>query len=101
MTSRPTRLCLPFLIGKVCQPHELCAVRTDEVSLGLLQDAHLERAGLPVYVEDIIVRDIQLLALPEQSPTFFSYELRRGQQGNRAPSRGLVLSPQAVVDMGC
>ncbi len=47
---------------------ELCAVRPDQVSswLGYYKKPTNEHAS-PVYVENIIVRDIQLLALPKQS----------------------------------
>ena len=57
--------------------------------------------AFPVYVENIIVRNIQLLALPKQPD--ISSATSRGQQENRAraPSRGLVFSPPPEFAMGC
>jgi hypothetical protein len=59
--------------------------------------------AFPVYVENIIVRDIQLVALPKQPDILQLRATSRGQQEDRAraPSRGLVLPFQAVVTMGC
>ncbi len=57
--------------------------------------------AFPVYVENIIVRDIQLLSVAEAAR--HSSATSRGQQEDRAraPSRGLVLPFQAVLAMGC
>ncbi len=88
-----------FSIGKYAFQK---TVRTDKGRLGLLQEAH-ERAGFPGYVESIIVRDIQLVALPTQQAARHSSATSRGQQEDRAraPSRGLVLPSPAVIAMGC
>ena len=71
---------------KLCRRRfSLCRARIDQVWLrvGLLQEARLRptsEQALPVYVESIIVRDIQLVALPavptSKQPDIFSYEPR-------------------------
>jgi hypothetical protein len=56
--------------------------------------------AFPVYVENIIVRDVQLLALPKQ-PDIFQLRAEDSKEitSAHAPSRGLVFPSQAVVAM--
>ena len=55
--------------------------------------------AFPVYVKNIIVRNIQLVALPKQ-PDILQLRAEDSKR-TRAPSRGLVFSPQALVAMEC
>jgi hypothetical protein len=57
------------------------------------------KPAFPVYVENIIVRDIQLVALPKQ-PDILQLRAEEQEDRARAPSRGLVLPFQAVITMG-
>ena len=66
---------------------ELCIVRADQVRLAYYKKPTSEQA-FPVYVENIIVRNIQLLALPKQ-PDILQLRAEDSKK-TRAPSRGLV-----------
>jgi hypothetical protein len=77
---------------------EVCIVRADQVRLAYYKKPTSEQA-FPVYVENIIVRNIQLHALPKQ-PDILQLRAEDSKK-TRAPSRGLVFSPQALVAMEC